>query len=89
MCIAYVDPGNYQADIQAGSTTRYALLWTVWWASMLSLYVQHLCCRLAYYGQVTLAEAQARDSSRGRLRYFDWIIAEFSVVITDLPEVIG
>mmetsp|Transcript_11328 Transcript_11328/g.24152 ORF Transcript_11328/g.24152 Transcript_11328/m.24152 type:complete len:314 (+) Transcript_11328:89-1030(+) len=90
VCIAYVDPGNYQADIQAGATSRYSLLWTIWWASMLSLYVQHLCCRLAYFGQVTLAEVQARDGNRaGGLRYLDWAIAEFSVIITDLPEVIG
>mmetsp|Transcript_20691 Transcript_20691/g.23129 ORF Transcript_20691/g.23129 Transcript_20691/m.23129 type:complete len:556 (-) Transcript_20691:21-1688(-) len=88
VCIAYVDPGNYQADIQAGATSRYRLLWTVWWASILSLYIQSLCVRLAYYGQVTLAEVQARDLPR-RNRYLNWMIAEFSAVITDLPEVIG
>ena len=35
--IAYVDPGNYQADIQAGATSRYQLLWAVWWSSSLYL----------------------------------------------------
>lgn len=88
VCIAYVDPGNYQADIQAGAMARYNLLWTIWWASILSIYVQSLCCRLAYYGQVTLAEVQSNDLGR-KMRYLNWFIAEFSVVITDLPEVIG
>ena len=88
VCIAYVDPGNYQADIQAGATARYQLLWTVWWSSILSIYVQVLCVRLAIYGQVTLAEVQAADNS-DRMRWLNWAIAEFSIVITDLPEVIG
>lgn len=86
--IAYVDPGNYQADIQAGATSRYSLLFVVWWTSILSIYVQILCVRLSYYGNMTLAEAQARNSS-DRMRYLNWALAEFSTVITDLPEVIG
>ena len=32
-----VDPGNYQADINAGATAQYNLLWTVWWATVLSI----------------------------------------------------
>lgn len=88
VCIAYVDPGNYQADIQAGGTARYQLLWTVWWSSILSIYVQVLCVRLAIYGQITLAEVQAADNS-DRMRLLNWMIAEFSIIITDLPEVIG
>ena len=87
--IAYIDPGNYQADIQAGATSRYTLLFALWWTSMLSIYVQMLCVRLAYYGQVTLAEAQAKDSSSRFSKYVGWTIAEVSAMITDLPEVIG
>ena len=41
--IAYVDPGNYQADIQAGATSRYSLLFALWWTGILSIYVQVLC----------------------------------------------
>lgn len=87
--IAYIDPGNYQADIQAGATSRYTLLFAVWWSSLLSIYVQILCVRLAYYAQLTLAETQARDSKSKWHRYISWILAEFSTMITDLPEVIG
>lgn len=87
--IAYIDPGNYQADIQAGGTSRYTLLFAIWWTTLLSIYVQILCVRLAYYAQLTLAETQARDSNTRLNRYMSWLIAEFSTVITDLPEVIG
>jgi NRAMP (natural resistance-associated macrophage protein)-like metal ion transporter len=48
-----------------------------------------LCVRLAYYAQLTLAEAQARDCTTNWQRYVAWSIAEFSTMITDLPEVIG
>ena len=90
MSIAYVDPGNYQADIQAGATTRYYLLFCVWWSTLLSIYIQVLCVRLSYYGKMHLAEAQARHTESSRsMRYLNWFIAEFSTVITDLPEVIG
>lgn len=87
--IAYVDPGNYQADIQAGATTRYYLLFCVWWTSILSIYVQVLCVRLAYYGGVTLAQVQAYNTPNNKMRYLNWAIAELSTIITDLPEVIG
>ncbi len=90
--IAYIDPGNYQADIQAGATTQYYLLFTIWWSSILSIYVQVLCVRLGYYAQQTLAEVQAKEFRQQRSnkkRYFAWFIAEFSVILTDLPEVIG
>lgn len=90
--IAYIDPGNYQADIQAGASTQYSLLFTIWWSSVLSIYVQVLCVRLGYYSQQTLAEVQAREfrlqNSKWK-RYLAWFIAEFSVILTDLPEVIG
>lgn len=88
--VAYVDPGNYQADIQAGALSRYSLLCIIWWTSLLSIYVQVLCVRLGYYSGMTLSEAQAKYTSPSTtMKYLNWFIAELSTVITDLPEVIG
>ncbi|KAL9189512.1 hypothetical protein ACHAXT_009187 [Thalassiosira profunda] len=87
--IAYVDPGNYQADIQAGATSRYSLLFALWWTGILSIYVQILCVRLAFYAKRTLSQVQAEAHPSKRSRYFNWAIAEFSTIITDLPTVIG
>lgn len=87
--IAYVDPGNYQADIQAGATSRYSLLFALWWTGILSIYVQVLCVRLAFHSKLTLSQVQAQTYSTKRSRYFGWAIAEFSTIITDLPTVIG
>ena len=85
VCVAYVDPGNYQADMSAGAASGYRLLWTMWWSSALSVYMQVLCVRLAVYGQTTLAEAQARHCASRAARWMAWAVAELSVVITDLP----
>ena len=89
--VAYVDPGNYQADIQAGSTSKYSLLFALWWTGILSMYVQILCVRLAFHSKLTLAEAQASDPSfkNKYSRYFNWFLAEISAVITDIPGVLG
>lgn len=89
MSIAYVDPGNYQADIQAGATSRYSLLFALWWTGILSIYVQVLCVRLAFHSKLTLSQVQAQTYSSKTSRYFGWAIAEFSTIITDLPTVIG
>ena len=54
--------------------------------------MQVLCVRLGYYTQQTLAEVQAkefRNQGSSKKRYFAWFLAEFSVILTDLPEVIG
>jgi NRAMP (natural resistance-associated macrophage protein)-like metal ion transporter len=87
--IAYIDPGNLSADIQAGATSRYSLLFVLWWTGILSCYVQILCVRLAFYSKLTLSEVQARESTSKTSRYFQWLVAEFSAVITDLPGVVG
>lgn len=87
--VAYIDPGNFQADIQAGATSRYSLLFVLWWTGMLSIYVQVLCVRLAFNSKLTLAEAMAKVYPKRRQRYFNWMIAEFSTMITDLPTVVG
>jgi len=87
--IAYVDPGNYQADIQAGATSRYSLLFALWWTGILSIYVQVLCVRLAFHSKLTLSQVQAQTFDNKLSRYFAWFIAEFSTIITDLPTVIG
>lgn len=35
MCIAYVDPGNLESDLQAGSRAGYSLGWVLLWATVM------------------------------------------------------
>jgi len=88
VCIAYVDPGNYQADIQSGSQSGYSQNWVILWTQLLSWYVQYMCVKLQHYTNSNLAEAMALQYPR-YIRWMFWAIAEISIILTDLPEVIG
>merc|ERR1712241_1045448 len=88
VCIAYVDPGNYQADIQSGAQTGYSQNWVILWTELLSWYVQYMCVKLQHYTDTNLAEAMALQYPK-YIRWMFWVIAEVSIILTDLPEVIG
>merc|ERR1711968_319058 len=88
VCIAYCDPGNYQACIQSGSQTGYSQNWVILWTSLLSWYVQYMCVKLQHYTNTNLAEAMALQYPK-YIRWAFWVIAEISIILTDLPEVIG
>merc|ERR1712072_1472546 len=88
VCIAYVDPGNYQADIQSGAQTGYSQNWVILWTQLLSWYVQYMCVKLQHYTNTNLAEAMALQYPK-YIRWLLWVIAEVSIILTDLPEVIG
>merc|ERR1711959_573649 len=88
VCIAYVDPGNYQADIQSGAQTGYSQNWVILWTQLLSWYVQYMCVKLQHYTNSNLAEAMALQYPK-YIRWAFWVIAEISIILTDLPEVIG
>jgi len=88
VCIAYVDPGNYQADIQSGAQTGYSQNWVILWTQLLSWYVQYMCVKLQHYTNTNLAEAMALQYPK-YIRWMFWFIAEVSIILTDLPEVIG
>jgi hypothetical protein len=40
MCIGYIDPGNFESDLQAGVLFGYKLLWVLLWATLCGLYIQ-------------------------------------------------
>merc|ERR1712174_167035 len=88
VCIAYVDPGNFQADIQSGATSGFSQNWVILWTQLLSWYVQYMCVKLQHYSNTNLAEAMAIQYPK-YIRWLFWIIAEVSIILTDLPEVIG
>ncbi|MBO0888859.1 Nramp family divalent metal transporter, partial [Candidatus Bathyarchaeota archaeon] len=44
--MAYMDPGNYGTDIQAGQFFAYDLLWAVWLANLMAMILQYLSGKL-------------------------------------------
>jgi len=44
--IAYIDPGNFETDLQAGAHYKYELLWIILVASCAALVIQSLAANL-------------------------------------------
>ena len=54
--VAYVDPGNYVTNIQAGARYGYGLLWVVLLANLIAMVFQGLSARLGIVSGRNLAE---------------------------------
>jgi hypothetical protein len=88
MCIGYVDPGNFESDLQAGCLFGYSLLWVILWATACGLFIQALAVRLALATGWHLSRVM-RDEYSNPARYALWFITELAIVASDVPEVIG
>ncbi|KAL3819583.1 hypothetical protein ACJIZ3_005488 [Penstemon smallii] len=88
VCIAYIDPGNVQTDLQAGANYKYGLLWIILLASCAALVIQSLAANLGVVTGKHLAE-HCRDEYPRVPNFILWIIAEVAIVACDIPEVIG
>lgn len=86
--IAYVDPGNYATNIEAGSKYGYTLLWVVLLANLIAMMFQAMSARLGIVTNKNLAEL-CRDHFKLSLVIPMWIISEISAIATDLAEFIG
>ena len=56
MSIAYLDPGNIEADLQSGVVAEYKLLWVLFWATVAGLFFQRLSARLGVVSGKHLAQ---------------------------------
>ncbi|WP_313512837.1 Nramp family divalent metal transporter [Pseudomonas sp.] len=86
--IGYMDPGNWATAIEAGSRFGYALLFVVVLASLSGMVLQNLCSRLGIATGRDLAQLSRERYSPGVARG-QWLLAELSIVATDLAEVLG
>ncbi|MCC7182489.1 MAG: Nramp family divalent metal transporter [Rhodocyclaceae bacterium] len=86
--IAYVDPGNYATNIQAGARYGFALLWVVVAANLIAMLFQMLSARLGIATGKNLAEV-SRDHLPRKLVWAMWIISEVAAMATDLAEFLG
>ncbi|KAI3852660.1 hypothetical protein MKX03_023852 [Papaver bracteatum] len=86
--IAYIDPGNFETDLQAGAQYKYELLWIILVASCAALVIQSLAANLGVVTGKHLAEHCRAEYPRIP-NFILWILAEISIVACDIPEVIG
>ncbi|XP_074576547.1 metal transporter Nramp3-like [Curcuma longa] len=86
--IAYIDPGNFETDLQAGAQFKYELLWIILLASCSALVIQSLAAKLGVVTGKHLAEHCRAEYTRVP-NFILWLLAELAVVACDIPEVIG
>ncbi|KAL8497243.1 hypothetical protein ACS0TY_020797 [Phlomoides rotata] len=86
--IAYIDPGNFQTDLQAGAQYKYGLLWIILLASCAALVIQSLAANLGVVTGKHLSEHCRKEYPRVP-NFLLWILAEVAIVACDIPEVIG
>jgi manganese transport protein len=86
--IAYMDPGNFATNIQAGSQYGYALLWVVLAANIIAMMFQALSAKLGIVTNRNLAEI-CREQFPRPVVYAMWGISEIAAMATDLAEFLG
>jgi manganese transport protein len=86
--IAYMDPGNFATNIQAGAKYGYGLLWVVMLANVIAMLFQGLSAKLGIVTGRNLAEL-CRDRFPHPVVLAMWVISEIAAMATDLAEFLG
>jgi manganese transport protein len=86
--IAYMDPGNFATNIQAGAKYGYGLLWVVLLANLIAMLFQSLSAKLGIVTGRNLAE-MCRDHFPRPVVWTMWVISEIAAMATDLAEFLG
>jgi manganese transport protein len=86
--VAYMDPGNFATNIQAGAKYGYGLLWVVLLANLVAMLFQALSAKLGIVTGRNLAE-MCRDQFPRPVVWAMWVISEIAAMATDLAEFLG
>jgi len=86
--VAYMDPGNYATNIQAGAGYGYSLLWVVVIANLIAMLFQGMSARLGIVTGHNLAEL-CRDHFPRPVVWIMWVVSEIAAMATDLAEFLG
>jgi manganese transport protein len=86
--VAYMDPGNFAVNIEAGASFGYALLWVVLLANVVAMLFQALSAKLGVVTGQSLAGHCRRHFPRP-LVYLLWVVSEIGAMATDLAEFLG
>lgn len=88
IAVAYIDPGNYATDVEAGASTRYKHLFIILMSNLFAIFLQSLCIKLGSVTGLNLAENCRKHLPRW-LTIILYLFAEAAIIATDIAEVIG
>src|ERR1700746_642613 len=86
--VAYMDPGNFATNIEAGAKYNYNLLWVVLVANIIAMLFQALSAKLGIVTGRNLAELSRERFPRASVRAM-WVVSEVGAMATDLAEFLG
>ena len=86
--IAYMDPGNFATNVQAGAKFGYELLWVVVVANLIAMLFQALSAKLGIVTGRNLAEL-SREHFPQPVVWAMWVVSEIAAMATDLAEFLG
>ncbi|MCM2129747.1 Nramp family divalent metal transporter [Larsenimonas rhizosphaerae] len=86
--VAYIDPGNFATNIQAGSTYGYLLLWVVLVSNLMAILIQSMSAKLGIATGMNVPEV-CRARFPRLVTWGLWVQAEIIAIATDLAEFIG
>ena len=88
MSIAYIDPGNLQADIQLGGAAGYRLLWLLLLSTTIGGVFQTRAINVAVVTGKHLAE-HCRETFPASVHFVLWLMVEIAIIAADIQEVLG
>jgi manganese transport protein len=86
--VAYMDPGNFATNIQAGARYGYALLWVVLLANLVAMLFQVMSAKLGIVTGKNLAQL-CRERLPKPVALLMWGVSEIAAMATDLAEFLG
>ena len=86
--LAYLDPGNIEADLQSGAYAGYQLLWVLLWSTAAGLLLQVFAVRLGVVTGCHLAQL-CRQEFPFFTRLILWFMTELAIIGSDIQEVVG
>ncbi|MDR7522059.1 MAG: Nramp family divalent metal transporter [Armatimonadota bacterium] len=86
--VAYIDPGNFATNIQAGSKFGFLLLWVIAASNLMAMLVQTLSAKLGIATGRNLAEL-CREQFPRPVVWGMWVLMEVVAMATDLAEFVG
>jgi manganese transport protein len=86
--VAYMDPGNFATNIQAGASYGYSLLWVVLAANLIAMLFQAMSAKIGIVTGQALPELCRAHFSRP-IVWAMWAVSEVAAMATDLAEFLG
>lgn len=86
--VAYVDPGNFAANITGGSIFNYSLVWVILWSNLMAIFLQVMSAKLGIATGKNLPQ-MCKEVFSKKMNWLFYIVAAIAAMATTMAEFIG